>query len=300
MPKVDILGVKVDQVNMAQAVEQVERWLASQGESLQGRYIVTPNVEFVMAAQQDSEFKKILNQADLAIPDSARFGWAYNQLQEKNWFLKLVRWPLFLFPQLFHFDVVTGTDLMGELIRLAAKQGFTIGFLGGRDLVAEKLAERLKKKYPKLKVAFAGSGGEVDQDGQFYLARGPASSQPHPTSSLVATSLRALDGAPRSLSPLASPDFAPSLNIPPTDILFVAFGQVKQEKWIAKNLNRYPIKVMIGVGGAFDYLSGSVLRAPILVQALGLEWLFRLLIQPWRIKRFSALVKFIFLVLLSK
>lgn len=256
--KVDILGVKVDQINISQAVEKIEQWLASQGETLQSHYIVTPNIEFVMLAQQDDEFRKILNNADLAIPDSSRFGWVIDQINEKNLILKILKWPLFLIPQLFHFDTVTGTDLMEELIKRGADQAFSIGLLGGRDKVAVKLARVLKKKYPKIKVTFAASGGEVNDRGQMYLA--------------------------------------PSLDIPPTDILFIAFGHLKQEKWIAKNLNKYPVKVMMGVGGAFDYLSGKVPRAPGWVQNLGFEWLFRLGFQPWRIKRFWSLIKFIFLV----
>jgi len=62
-------------------------------------------------------------------------------------------------------------------------------------------------------------------------------------------------------------------------------------------LDKIPVKVAIGVGGAFDYISGKVPRAPRLVQKLGFEWLFRLIRQPWRIKRQLALLEFIFLVL---
>ncbi|MCL5435309.1 MAG: WecB/TagA/CpsF family glycosyltransferase [Patescibacteria group bacterium] len=80
------------------------------------------------------------------------------------------------------------------------------------------------------------------------------------------------------------------------DILFVAFGSPKQEIWIAENLERLPVKVAIGVGGAFDFVSGKVRRAPVFVRKLGLEWLFRLILQPWRIKRQLRLIKFIYLV----
>ncbi len=83
---------------------------------------------------------------------------------------------------------------------------------------------------------------------------------------------------------------------PKTDILFVAFGPPKQEIWIAENLSKLPVKVAIGVGGAFDFVSGKVRRAPKFIRKSGLEWLFRLIIQPWRIKRQLRLIKFIFLV----
>ena len=85
-----------------------------------------------------------------------------------------------------------------------------------------------------------------------------------------------------------------------TDILFVAFGSPKQEEWIAKNLDKIPAKVVIGVGGAFDFISGNVRRAPKFIRSLGLEWLFRLLIQPWRIKRQLSLIKFVYLIFKEK
>lgn len=81
------------------------------------------------------------------------------------------------------------------------------------------------------------------------------------------------------------------------DILFVAFGSPKQEKWIFENLPKLNSSVVIGVGGAFDYMSGRIKRAPKWMRKIGLEWLYRLINQPWRIKRQSALVKFTLLVL---
>jgi len=84
------------------------------------------------------------------------------------------------------------------------------------------------------------------------------------------------------------------------DILFVAFGVPKQEEWIYANLRKLPVKAAIGVGGAFDYLSGSVPRAPFIVRFIGFEWLFRLIVQPWRWKRQLALIEFIVLVFKEK
>lgn len=84
------------------------------------------------------------------------------------------------------------------------------------------------------------------------------------------------------------------------DILFVAFGSPKQENWIKDNLKDLPVKVAIGVGGAFDFISGKTPRAPKFLRNLGLEWLFRLFIQPWRIKRQLSLIKFVYLVIKQK
>ena len=84
------------------------------------------------------------------------------------------------------------------------------------------------------------------------------------------------------------------------DILFVAFGSPKQEKWIYENLPKLDVTVAIGVGGSFDFISGKVKRAPVFIRNLGLEWLFRLIIQPWRVKRQIALLEFVILVLKEK
>lgn len=96
---------------------------------------------------------------------------------------------------------------------------------------------------------------------------------------------------------LVASEWSDDLRRKKVDILFVAFGSPKQEIWINKHLQNLPVKVVIGVGGAFDFISGKVPRAPRFLRSLGLEWLFRLVIQPWRIKRQVSLIYFIFLVL---
>lgn len=224
--KKTILGVKIDDINMDQALETVKSWLSKGGPASprgEKHYIVTPNPEIIVAAQEDSKFKKVLNNADLSLPDGV---------------------GLKLSGRVKH--IVNGTDFMEKLVERCSVWGFTTGFLGGRDKVAEKSAECLKKKYPKLKVSFTG-----EEPGK----------------------------------------------IPATDILFVAFGAPKQEYWIAANLDKIPVRVAMGVGGAFDFISGVIPRAPKWIRNLGFEWLFRLVIQPMRIKRQLNLIKYIWLLL---
>lgn len=86
------------------------------------------------------------------------------------------------------------------------------------------------------------------------------------------------------------------------DCVFIAFGAPKQEQWIAENLSLFPtVKVAMGVGGAFDFISGRVPRAPRIMRTVGLEWFWRLLVQPWRIKRiYNAAVVFPLLVLKAR
>jgi N-acetylglucosaminyldiphosphoundecaprenol N-acetyl-beta-D-mannosaminyltransferase len=99
---------------------------------------------------------------------------------------------------------------------------------------------------------------------------------------------------------MVSQEWTEGLKSKKVDLLFVAFGSPKQEIWIADHLNILPAKVIVGVGGAFDFLSGKVIRAPRVLRSLGLEWLFRLIIQPWRIKRQLSLLMFVSLILKEK
>lgn len=216
-----ILGIKIDDVSMEEALGIVHGWLGGKTK----HYIVTPNPEFLVAAKEDQRFKSILNDADLSIPDGVGLKLSG---KVKNTF--------------------AGVDFMEELVKRSIDWSVAVGFLGGRDGVAEKTAECLKKKYPKLKVSFV-----LEEPGK----------------------------------------------IPATDILFVAFGAPKQEKWIAKNLDKLDVKVAMAVGGSFDYISGEVKRAPLWIRSLGLEWLFRLIIQPWRIKRQLALIKYLYMLTLN-
>ncbi len=236
------MGVKIDDVSIEQATETVEGWLEKPGK----HYMVTPNPEILVAAQKDEKLKSILNRADLAIPDGAGFKFSG---RVKN--------------------TTPGVDLMERLIKLSAEKGYTIGFLGGRNGVAERLAERLRSIYQNISITFAEDGGVVDNDGH-------PDTKYNPSTALSACSL--------------------GTRMTDTDLLFVAFGPPKQEKWIAHNLPELPVKVMMGVGGAFDYLSGQVPRAPKWIRDLGFEWLFRLIIQPWRIKRQLALIKYLWLL----
>mgnify|MGYP001610570976 FL=1 len=111
-----ILGVKIDDVNMNEALEIVHGWL----QESKKRYVVTPNPEFIMTAQKNLDFKKILNDADLSIPDGA--GLKLSGKVE---------------------NTVPGVDLMEKLVERSVDWGVTIGLLGAAPGVAYKTAERL-------------------------------------------------------------------------------------------------------------------------------------------------------------
>ncbi len=225
-------------------------------------FVVTLNTEIVMLARSDVRYEKILKSADLALNDSIGVTWArlmFGRLSKGR---------------------VHGSDLVEDLAKVASEKPIRVGFLGGRENVALKTAECLRSKYPGLKVAFAISEysdvtqkvGKISKSDDRIIR----------------------DSETPDLRNTDSPSF---LSFPKTDILFVAFGAPKQEKWISENLPKLNVRVAIGVGGAFDFISGKVRRAPVWIRKLGLEWLFRLIIQPWRAKRQIKLAQFVFLVI---
>jgi N-acetylglucosaminyldiphosphoundecaprenol N-acetyl-beta-D-mannosaminyltransferase len=153
---------------------------------------------------------------------------------------------------------VGGSDLIWELSDQARRLGHRIFLLGGGEGVAERAAERLKRTYAGLLVVGTYSGSPSVSEGE-----------------------RIVDLIRRSEA----------------DILFVAFGAPQQELWIERNLAATGVSFAIGVGGSFDYLAGRVRRAPIWMRERGVEWLWRLVRQPWRWRRMLALPQFVWLVL---
>ena len=241
--RINLFGVRIDSVSFSEAVVRIERMIREKGKHL----VVTPYSESIVKAQEDFEFKTILNGASLAVPDGISLVWASRFLEQ----------PL--------KERIAGVDLMVALCGRAAKKGYRVFLLGGRDDVAKRALECLRQRLLGLKVGYFEGSPDVKKETDKQLRQTIAKIN----------------------------KFSP-------DLLFVAYGPVVQEKWLAKNLPKLNVKVAMGVGGAFDYLSGRIPRAPKFLRKLGLEWLFRLLVQPWRIKRQIALWKFVLLVLKEK
>lgn len=147
---------------------------------------------------------------------------------------------------------VTGVELGERLIAYAYEHKLKVGFLGGFAGVARLSAERWSHAYPGLQV-LAEEGGRVASDG--------------------------VDDEKGEEARHRLTLFAP-------DILLVAFGHPKQERWIARYASDFPsLKVVVGVGGTFDYWAKRIPRAPRFLQTLGLEWTWRLCLEPRRITR---------------
>ena len=240
-PTVTILKVKIHALTNAQTLELIEHFIAS------GRphQLTTVNPEFIVVAQQDEEFRQIINRSALALPDGIGLAKAAR-------FLKTSPLP----------ERVTGSDLVIRLAELSHQKGYRIYFLGAQEGVAATTVARLKARYPGLQVAgyYAGSPDPAEDE---------------------AIAQRVLPTRP--------------------DILLVAYGAPRQDKWVARNLERLQVPVCIGIGGSFDFIAGTAQRAPVWLQRLGLEWLHRLITQPWRWRRiWNAVIRFSWLVFWSK
>ena len=274
--KKNILGVGITNGTKEEILEYIVKNLENFRKKL---FFVTPNPEFLVLANKNPNFKNVLNRADLASTDG----------------IGIIIAAKFLGKSLK--GRFTGIDLVESLCKEVARKPITVGFLGGRDGVAEKTAECLQKKYFGLKVNFVGEEWPNAEKARQPRVSYDAALQKFENKSLNSASL-----SKSRLQSETKPTFSSSENGLPrfVDILFVAFGAPKQEMWINENLDKIPVKIAIGVGGAFDYISGRTPRAPEFLRSMGLEWLFRLILQPWRFKRQLALLKFIYLVLKEK
>lgn len=153
---------------------------------------------------------------------------------------------------------VTGSDGVPRIAERAAREGWRLYLLGAAPGVAEKAAEALQTRFPGLQIAGTYSGSPAPQEEDALVAH---------------------------------------VNASGADILFVAYGAPQQDKWIARNLPQLDISMAMGVGGTFDFIAGIIPRAPVWMRNAGLEWLFRLYLQPWRIRRMLRLPRFVWAVL---
>jgi N-acetylglucosaminyldiphosphoundecaprenol N-acetyl-beta-D-mannosaminyltransferase len=142
---------------------------------------------------------------------------------------------------------VYGPDLMLAVCERAAERGWSSYFYGGRERVAEKLAARLAERFPGLRVV-------------------------------------GVESPPfRPLTEREDGEVANRINAAHADIVWVGLSTPKQERWMASQRARLNAKVLIGVGAAFDIHAGELRQAPRWMQRRGLEWLFRMIMEPKRL-----------------
>lgn len=225
-----ILGVPIDDLNMAETLDRLEEFVRVGRATGKSHQVATVNADFVVKSLTDPELRYLLQEADLATADGMPLVWGARLLGVNL------------------EGRVAGADMIPALAERAAANGHSIYFLGAAPGVAAQAAQILKEQYPDLIVAGVHSP---------------------PYSSVIDM----------------DPAIIEEIKVARPDILLVAFGNPKQEKWIGMYGRELAIPVMIGVGGTFDFITGNTKRAPDWMQRLGLEWLHRLLKEPRRLWR---------------
>ncbi len=237
--RVAVLNVMVDVVTMQEAVHAVEEFIALKKTHM----VFTPNAEMIMMANRDPQLAKVLNHADLVVPDGAGVVWAarYNghNMPER----------------------VAGYDLVQNLLKKAATKKYRIYMLGGAPGIVEKAKSAAERRYSGVEIV-GTHNGFFSKDDELEIINHIKACKP--------------------------------------DILLVALGVPRQEKWIAEFAEQIEVPVAIGVGGTFDVMSGTVRRAPLWMQNAKLEWMYRLLSDPKRAGRMLALPRFVMQVRANK
>ena len=173
---------------------------------------------------------------------------------------------------------LTGVDLTMNLAALCARLGKSIYFLGAEEGIAQKAVNKLKELYPDLMIAGAEEGIEIG-----YRVKGAGYSKDE-------------------FDTVRDQQICKRISDSRADVLLVAFGAPKQDARIPRHVKDLPtVSIAVGVGGTFDYLSGIAPRAPRWMRVIGLEWIFRLMTQPYRWRRIIiATVRFPLAVFFSK
>lgn len=233
---------------------------------LQGRsplkLIFTPNLEQLVMASEQKYFAKTLGQADILLPDGMGLVWGARFL---SFFGKSSRVE----------QRISGREVVGDL--LGVLEGSVALVVGGRDyhnLVESKLILEAKPDKPAVYELFIPEvNGKAFWTSGFDDAKSPKTTeQEH---------LRALIG---KLKP---------------SVVFAALGAPNQEFWLTnerESLEKNKVKIAMAVGGSFDVLLGKLLPPPVWMQKAGLEWLYRLVQEPWRWRRQLRLLKAIRLI----
>lgn len=240
----NILGVGVSVLNMERALATLAGWV-ERGER---HYVCVSNVHSLIECQDDPELRRIHNEAGMVTPDGMPLVWLLRSAGHRE------------------ARRVYGPDLLLAVFGEPSMAGYRHYFYGGAEGVAERLAARLRERFPACQIV----GTECPPF--------------------------------RPLTPEEDAQVVERINAARPDIVWVGLGMPKQERWIAEHHRRIEAAALIGVGAAFDFLSGAKRQAPLWMQHNGLEWLFRLATEPRRLWRRYLVYnpRFIYLVALQR
>lgn len=269
--KINILGVSVDALTLDEAI----KCLLAFSNGKKPAIICTPNTEMVVKANYDSDFKDILNsRSALNLADGFGLLWAakFNSFPRPankiaasivivlEWFFSILLIPLI--PNFYKNPIPEK--------------------ISGSDFIHEICRFAASNK---LKLFLLGGGPTIAERTALQLQT------ENPDLRVAGVYSGNSDNNEEIINAITKSR---------ADILLVAFGAPKQEKWLAENLKKTNCKIGVGLGGTFDFIAGVKKRAPVWMQKSGLEWLHRLTSEPKRIGRQLALPKFMLLILKNK
>jgi len=261
---VEVLGVRFHNLNRREAAAAIARLATGTGKG----YVVKPYSEFLPRAAKDRAVRDILNGAALCLADGVGILWAAHYLRLPGGPLRaLAQLPPSLASLAWNPRVLrrplkeemAGVDLTWEMLAALDGAGASVFLLGGAPAEVDGARSAIERRFQRLRVVGSREG--------HFPARGPGNGR------IVA-----------------------EINATRPQVLLVAMGFPRQEKWISENLERLDIRVAVAEGGSFSFMAGTTRRAPRWMRRAGLEWLFRLLRQPWRLRRQLALPVFVWLV----
>ena len=208
-------------------------------------FIVTPYSESIVSCQTDEWYRRTLNSSDIAVADGIGVVWAAHYLNTERTIIASLSAILFNPKSLYR--PIPEKIPGSELVWDLAKQA----------------AQRGESIY-----LLGGFGDTAKKTAQVLKAKYP---------NLIVAGTHA--GAP------GDQDLVGRINESGADYLFACFGPKTQERWLAENRQKLKAKLLIGLGGTFDYLAGKRLKTPGFLRLRGFEWLWRLITQPWRALR---------------
>ncbi|MCX8095091.1 MAG: WecB/TagA/CpsF family glycosyltransferase [Caldisericia bacterium] len=240
MEKVDILGIKIDNLTHEEALQKLVQFI----EEKKFHLVFTINSENATKVLENKNFFEVIKNADLIIPDGIGIILAS----------KILKNPL--------KERIPGIDISFKLMEIANKKGYKIVLIGGKEGISEKAKENLKRFFNNLNIVKTYNGYFNEYEEEKILSE------------------------IKDINP---------------DILLVGMGSEKQELWIWKHKDVFKnVGVCIGVGGTLDIWAGEKKRAPKFIQKMGLEWLYRVLIEPKRIFRIFKIFRFIYKLFIER
>lgn len=225
---VELAGLRIARVSGADLLDRIFRDLARS----RGGWLITANVDFLQRAARSPDVRALYSRADLILADGAPLLWAAS----------LRGHPL---P-----ERVAGSDLVWTLAERAAREGRSLYLLGGAGEAASNAAERLRSRFPTLRIA-----GHSNP----WLSLPPS---------------------PEEIEPIRR-----ELSRVRPDLLFAGFGSPKQEYLLESLKDDLPATWMLGCGISLSFLAGDVPRAPRWMRRVGLEWVHRMMHEPRRLAR---------------